>query len=200
MKELETIEKLTDSFSLFPSVGTKTAERMAYAVLEMSDEDIKLLVSNIEQAKSRIHPCPNCGFLTEHEKCIVCSDENRDKSVCLVVGYPKDILSFEKLGSYNGTYHVLNGLINPSKNIGPENLNIDNLAARIKKEGIKELIIATCGTTEGEITALYLAKILSEFNLKITRLAYGIPIGSNFDYVDSLTMAKALKNRIKIGD
>ena len=198
MKDLKAVEQLADSFSLFPSIGEKTAERMAYALLDMDENDVNLLIKRIEEVKEKIRPCPVCGILTDEEKCSICSSEDRNHEECIVVAQSKDILPFEKIGNYNGVYHVLGGLINPSKNITPETLSIDKLKERIVKENIKELIIATSATPEGEITALYLSKILSEFNLNITRLAYGMPIGASFEYIDSLTLDKALKGRTKI--
>ena len=198
MKDLKAVEQLADSFSLFPSIGEKTAERMAYALLDMDENEVDLLIKRIEEVKEKIHPCPVCGILTDEEKCSICSSEDRNHEECIVVAQSKDILPFEKIGNYNGVYHVLGGLINPSKNITPETLSIDKLKERIVKENIKELIIATSATPEGEITALYLSKILSEFNLNITRLAYGMPIGASFEYIDSLTLDKALKGRTKI--
>ena len=198
MKDLKAVEKLADSFSLFPSIGTKTAERMAYALLDMDENDVKNLIENIEEVKNKIHPCPICGILTEEETCSICSDPDRNHTQCIVVASSKDILPFEKIGTYNGVYHVLGGLINPSKNITPGSLKIEELKTRIEKEGIKEIIIATNATPEGEITALYLSKILANTNLNITRLAYGMPIGASFDYIDSLTLDKALKGRTKI--
>lgn len=198
MKDLKAVEKLADSFSLFPSIGSKTAERMAYALLDMKEEDVKDLIKNIEEVKEKIHPCPICGILTEEDVCSICSSSERNHEHCIVVAQSKDILPFEKISSYNGVYHVLGGLINPSKNIAPESLKIEELANRIDKEGIKEIIIATNATPEGEITALYLSKILSNKNVNITRLAYGIPIGASFDYIDTLTLDKALKGRTKL--
>ena len=198
MKDLKAVEKLADSFSLFPSIGAKTAERMAYALLDMDENDVSLLVKNIEEVKEKIHPCPVCGILTEEDKCSICASEDRNHEHCIVVAYSKDVLPFEKIGTYNGVYHVLGGLINPSKNLTPENLKIEELEKRIEDEGIKELIIATNATPEGEVTALYLSKILEKKNINITRLAYGMPIGASFDYIDSLTLDKALKGRTKL--
>lgn len=198
MKDLKVVDKLADSFSQFPSIGSKTAERMAYALLDMPQDEVENLLKNIKEAKSKIHPCPVCGILTDEDCCSICTDPDRNHEECIVVALSKDVLPFEKIGTYNGTYHVLGGLINPSKNIGPENLKIEELVNRIVKEGIKELIIATNATPEGEITALYISKILSDRNIKITRLAYGMPIGASFDYIDSLTLEKALKGRTKI--
>lgn len=198
MKDLKPVENLADSFSLFPSIGSKTAERMAYALLDMDENDVKLLIKNIEDVKEKIHPCPICGVLTDESVCSICADQSRNHETCIVVAQSKDILPFEKIGNFNGVFHVLGGLINPSKNITPETLKINELADRIKKESIKELIIATNATPEGEITALYLSKIFDDENVKITRLAYGMPIGASFEYIDSLTLEKALNGRTKL--
>lgn len=195
MKNLQSIDQLVDSLTLFPSIGFKSAERMAYALLDMSKEDINRLVKNIENAKTKIHQCPICGSLTEEDQCNICKDTSRNHSTCIVVANPKDVFSFEKIGEFNCVYHVLNGLINPSKNVGPEDLNIAKLLDRIKPEGIKELIIATNGSSEGEITALYIAKLLENEDVNVSRIGYGMPIGASFDYLDSLTIEKALKNR-----
>lgn len=198
MKELEAIEKLTDSFTLFPSIGEKTAERMAYALLDMSEDNVNRLITSIKNVKEKIHPCPICGLLTEDSICSVCSDSTRDKSLCMVIENSKDAIAFENTKTYRGIYHVLNGVISPSKNIGPENLTINKLIERIDKGEIKELIISTSGTIEGETTALYLNKILENNDIKISRIACGIPIGANLDYLDSLTLDRALKGRTKL--
>ena len=163
MKNLQSIDQLVDSLTLFPSIGFKSAERMAYALLDMSEEDINRLVKNIENAKTKIHQCPICGSLTEEDQCNICKDTSRNHSTCIVVANPKDVFSFEKIGEFNCVYHVLNGLINPSKNVGPEDLNI--------------------------------AKLLENEDVNVSRIGYGMPIGASFDYLDSLTIEKALKNR-----
>ncbi len=195
MKELEAIEKLTDSLTLFPSIGEKTAERMAYALLDMSQEKVDRIISSIKNVKTKIHSCPNCGLLTEDNICSICSDTDRDHSTCIVIESSKDAIAFENTNSYNGTYHVLGGLISPSKNIGPDKLTINKLVERIQKEKIKELIIATSGTLDGETTALYIARILQNLDIKISRIACGIPMGANLDYLDSLTLDRAIKGR-----
>lgn len=200
MKELDSIEKLIDSLSLFPTVGTKSAERMAYALLDMENDEVELLVKHIQEVKSKIHQCPKCGALTEHDVCSICSNETRDHQTVIVVAEPRDIFSFEKLQKYDGVYHVLNGLINFSKNITPDKLTINKLIARVDEENIKEIIIATPGTPDGEITALFIAKLLEDKEVKVTRLGYGMPMGSNFEYIDSLTIERALKNRTNIKD
>ncbi len=198
MKELSAYLSLVDSFSRLPGVGKKSAERMAYSVLEMSDEDALRFAKSIQEAKSKIHKCPNCGLYAEKELCEACSDSTRDHSACIVLSYPKDALAFEKLNDFNGVYHVLGGVIAPSKGIGPEDLDVDHLLLRIEKEGIKEIIIATSPTLEGETTALFIAKLLQNKEVTVSRLAYGLPMGASLDYADSLTLTRALQGRTKL--
>ncbi len=198
MKELSAYLSLVDSFSRLPGVGKKSAERMAYSVLEMSDENALRFAKSIQEAKSKIHKCPNCGLYAEKELCEACSDSTRDHSVCIVLSYPKDALAFEKLNDFNGVYHVLGGVIAPSKGIGPEDLDVDHLLLRIEKEGIKEIIIATSPTLEGETTALFIAKLLQDKEVTVSRLAYGLPMGASLDYADSLTLTRALQGRTKL--
>jgi len=195
MKELQSLNNLVDAFKTFPSVGSKTAERMGYSVLDMSDEEVDELVNAISKAKKSIHACPVCGLLTEDDTCSICKDPNRNHSTCIVLSYPKDVISFERLESYRGTYHVLNGVISSLHNMGPDDLRISELIQRIPSEGIKEVIIATNPTLEGETTARYLSKILRNYDVKVTRLGYGIPANGQLDYVDDLTIEKALDNR-----
>ncbi len=198
MKELSAYLSLVDSFSRLPGVGKKSAERMAYSVLEMSDEDALRFAKSIQEAKSKIHKCPNCGLYAEKELCETCADSTRDHSACIVLSYPKDALAFEKLNDFNGVYHVLGGVIAPSKGIGPEDLDVDHLLLRIEKEGIKEIIIATSPTLEGETTALFIAKLLQDKEVTVSRLAYGLPMGASLDYADSLTLTRALQGRTKL--
>lgn len=198
MKNLLAIENLIDSLSNLPSVGRKSAERMAYALLSMNEDKVNDLIKSLKDIKSKIHPCPICGLYTDEDICEVCKDKTRDHSTIIVLSYPKDVYNFEKLNTYNGTYHVLNGVISAIKGIGIEDLNIDSLINRIDKENVKEIIIATDPTIEGETTALYLAKELESKNIKITRLAYGLPMGGHIDYADTLTISKALEGRKKI--
>lgn len=194
MKELLSIVNLTEALKAFPNIGEKTAERMAYSLLDFDEEKVNFLLDSIKDARSKIHQCPTCGALIDNDDCPYCN-EDRSHDICIVVSYPKDILTFEKMESFKGTYHVLNGEISSIKGISVKDLNIDNLLTRIKKENIKELIIATNPTIEGETTALYLAKLLLNENVKVTRLAHGIPMGSNIEYSDNLTLSKALENR-----
>lgn len=197
MKELLSIVNLTEAFKSFPSIGEKTAERMAYAILDMDDRKVDFLINSIEEAKEKIHVCPNCGSLIDTSECPYCGKE-RSHDICIVVSYPKDILTFERTESFKGIYHCLNGEISSSKGKTIKDLNIDQLTYRIKKENIKELIIATNPTIEGETTALYIAKIYEDYPIKVSRLAHGIPMGANIEYSDNLTLLKALENRTDI--
>jgi len=198
MKDLKSIAKLTDSFARLPGVGHKSAEKMAYSVLDMSDEDVEIFADALKEAKRRVHKCPKCGVLTEDEVCEICLDDSRNKEVVIVVSYPKDVVAFEKLNSFNGKYHVLGGALSAVNGVGIEDLDIDGLFRHIKDDGVKEIIIATNPTTEGETTALYLAKILEKLDVNVTRLAYGLPMGGHLEYADALTLSKALEGRKKI--
>ncbi len=198
MKELKSINRLVDSFSRLPSVGRKSAERMAYAVLNMDVKDVEEFSSALVDLKKKIKQCPKCGLYIEDDECEICNDNDRDHSTIIVLSYAKDAYNFEKLNSYKGMYHVLNGVISAIKGIGVEDLNISSLITRIDKEKIKEVIIATDPTIEGETTALYIAKLLENKNVTVTRLAYGLPMGGHIDYADSMTIMKALEGRKKI--
>ena len=198
MKELKSITKLTDSFSKLPGVGHKSAEKMAYSILGLSEEDVKDFSNALMEVKQNIHCCPVCGVYTEDEICEICADNERDKTKIIVVSYPKDVVAFEKLGTYNGVYHVLGGVLSAVNGVGVNDLKISDLQSRIKKDKVQEVIIATNPTTEGETTALYLAKVLENENIAITRLAYGLPMGGHLEYADSLTLSKAFEGRKKI--
>ena len=198
MKELKSITKLIESFSRLPGVGHRSAEKMAYSVLEMLDEDVEMFSDALRELKQNVHRCPICGTYTEDDVCEICADDNRDKTKIIVVSYPKDVYSFEKLGVYDGRYHVLGGVLSAVNGVGINDLNIEGLEKRIKEDGVQEIIIATNPTTEGETTALFLAKILEKQNVSVTRLAYGLPMGAHLEYADSLTLSKALEGRKRI--
>lgn len=198
MKELKSLERLIDSISRLPGIGKKTAERLAYSIISWDNDSIDEFSNALINIKESIHVCPICGMYTEDEICEICADETRNKKIIIVVANPKDIYSFEKLNSYNGAYHSLNGLISPSKGYGVDDINIPSLLERIKKDEVEELIFATDPTIEGETTALYIAKILEGTNIKITRLAFGLPVGGKLDYADTLTISKALEGRKEI--
>ncbi len=198
MKELSSITKLANSFSKLPGIGVKSAERMAYAVLGMDDEDVAEFADAMVKVKENIHKCPICGVYTENDVCDICSDETRDHSLICVVSDPKDVLTMEKMNSFNGVYHVLGGVIAISKGKGADSLSIDALLDRVKQGGVKEIILATSSTLDGETTAMFVAKLLEGFDVTVTRLGYGLPMGASLDYADSLTLAKAFEGRKKI--
>lgn len=198
MKELHSIAKLIDSFQRLPGIGHKTAEKMAYQVLEMKDETVEDFSDALKEVKTNIHHCKICGAYTENEICDVCASENRDFTKIMVVSYPKDVIAFEKIGVFKGVYHVLGGALSSINGVTINDLNIESLFERIKSQNATEIIIATNPNTEGETTALYLARILEKTGVKVTRLAYGLPLGGHLEYADALTLTKALEGRNKI--
>ena len=198
MEKLKALIRLEESLAKLPSVGRRSAERMAYAMLNMEDDDLNEFSDAIKNFKQSIHVCPICGFLTEEEKCEICSDNEREQDVLMVVSYPKDVIAFENAESYRGLYHVLNGAISVSKGASIEDLNIASLLERVENGNFKEVIIATNPTIEGETTALYLARLLADKVDTVTRLAYGLQMGGNLDYTDSLTLSKAVEGRRKL--
>ena len=198
MEKLKALTRLEESLVKLPSVGRRSAERMAYALLSMDEEDLNEFSDALKSLKQSIHVCPICGFLTEEEKCEICSDNEREQDVLMVVSYPKDVIAFENAESYRGLYHVLNGAISVSKGASIEDLNIASLLERVEQGSFKEVIIATNPTIEGETTALYLARLLADKVETVTRLAYGLQMGGNLDYTDSLTLSKAVEGRRKL--
>lgn len=196
--DLKALVRLQESLAKLPSIGKKSAERMAFAMLEMEDEDLNEFADAIKDLKIKIHQCPICGNITEDNECYICKDDSRDRETVLVVSSPKDVIAFENAEGYHGLYHVLGGTISISKGKGIEDLNISSLLKRVENDNIKEVIIATNPTVDGETTALYLAKLLENKGVNVTRLAYGLPMGGNLDYADALTLAKAIEGRRKI--
>ena len=191
--------KLIECFKRLSGVGSKSAERMAYDVLSMNPEKIEEFSEAIRQI-SHITHCPVCGNLSETgQLCEICLDADREQDVLCVVHGPKDVFAFEKMKEYHGVYHVLNGYISPTKNIGYEDINLPSLFDRIKKQPVKEIILATDLTVEGEITAMYISKLLEKYEqVKVTRLAHGLPMGAQLDYADEMTLFKAFSNRKEI--
>lgn len=198
MDKLKALVRLEESLNKLPSVGKKSAERLAFAMLDMEDDDLKEFSEAVATLKGSIHICPICGNLTEEDICPICKDDNRDKSTIMVVSSPKDIIALEKSENYQGLYHVLGGTISLSKGKGIEDLKIAELLKRLEDGVVKEVIIATNPTVDGETTALYLAKIIEPLGISVTRIAYGLPMGGNLDYTDSLTIGKAIEGRRKI--
>ena len=197
MKELKSINRLIDSFTKLPGVGYKSAEKMAYAVLNMKKEDAEEFSKALSNVHDVVYKCPICGSYTEDEMCEICSDNERNHRQIIVVSNSKDVLAFESLNTFNGVYHVLNGVISSVNGVGPENLRIKELLERVKNDNVEEVIIATNPTMEGEVTAMYLAHVLEIEKVVVTRLAYGLPMGGHLEYADALTLNKALEGRKK---
>ena len=189
------LEKLIEEFRKMPSVGVKSAERMAYYILGLDDSETKSLVDAINNAHTSIHTCNVCCNLTEGEKCNICSNPNRDNSIICVVENPRDVTAFERTHEYKGTYHVLHGIISPMNGVGPDNIRIKELISRMADDSINEVIMATNPTAEGEATAMYIARLLKPMGIKVSRLAYGIPVGSDLEYADEVTLSRALQGR-----
>ncbi len=198
MEELKALSRLIDSLKKLPSVGQKSAERMAFAILEMDEETVKEMVVSLSELQVKIHVCPICGIYTQDDLCEICSDSSRNHESLIVVSYQKDVYAFEKMGKFKGQYHILNGVLSAVNGIGIKDLSIDALIKRIEDDHFVEVILATNPTIEGETTALFISKLLSRFPVKVTRLAYGLPMGGHLDYADSLTLGKALEGRTKM--
>ena len=194
----KTMEKLITEFTRLPGIGQKSAERIVMHILKSPRENAVALSEAIIKLKDTIVFCKNCFNLSEGEECHICGDPQRDKTTVLVVESPKDILAIEKSGAYRGVYHVLLGAISPLDGIGPDEIKIKELLRRIKSDRIKEVILATDADTEGETTALYISQLLRNQGVKITRIAYGLPVGSHLEYADQATLAKALEGRNQI--
>ena len=194
----KTIKDLIECFKKLPGVGEKTAERLALSVLDMDDDVVELFSETLGNIKQKIKRCKLCNNLCEDDLCEICKESNRNKKLICVVEEPKNVIIFEKVGTYNGLYHVLDGLISPLDGINPEDINIASLIERIKKEGIEEIILALKPSIEGETTSLYISKLLEKENVKITKIAHGIPIGVDMEYIDTLTLEMALDDRTTI--
>lgn len=194
----DSLNNLIENFKMLPGVGEKSAERFAYAVLELDEDMVSQFASSIENIKESIKRCEICNSITDKNICSICSDQNRDNNMLFVVDDPRNVFLFEKLNMFNGKYHVLNGLINPLEGINPEDIGIDSLLNRIEKDNYKEVIFALKPSIEGETTSLYIKKILDGMNIKITRLASGVPIGADMEYIDSLTLERALSDRKEV--
>lgn len=195
MQYPKVLQDLIDSFSKYPGIGKKTAIRLAFYTLNsLNNDDIETFSNSLKELQVKIKKCPICGNITENDICEICENKNRDKSLIMIVENIKDLFAFEQTNEYHGLYHVLNGVIDYSKGITIEDLNFKSLLSRIDIN-TKEIIIATNATVEGELTAKYIKKILSDLNIKITRLAYGLPVGSDIEYIDQETILKSLVGR-----
>ncbi len=189
------LNRLIGEMSKLPGIGGKTAQRLAFHILSMEDKEAFALAEAIQDAKRSMRYCSVCGNLTESDPCSICSDETRDRSVICVVENARDVVSMEKIREYKGQYHVLHGAISPMDGIGPEDINLKSLITRLQDERVKELILATNPTIEGEATAMYIARLIKPSGIKVTRIAHGVPVGGDLEYADEVTLLKAMEGR-----
>lgn len=198
MNYTKPLAKLIECFQKFPSIGPKSAQRMAFHVLKMDETEVEKFAHAILDAKANIHYCEVCFNISSNSPCEICTDSSRAKNVICVVQDAKDLIAIEKTKEYRGQYHVLQGVLSPMDGIGVEDIKIKELLTRITDETIEEVIIALSPSVEGEATSLYLTKLIKPFNIKITRIAFGIPVGTDLEYADEITLAKALEARVEL--
>lgn len=189
------LERLTEQFARLPGIGSKSAQRLAFHVLSLPDEQAEEFAAAITDAKKTVKTCPVCQNLTDQALCPICADSERNHSVICVVAEPKDVIAMERAREYHGVYHVLHGVISPLNHVGPDDIRIRELLGRVGQGGVQEIIMATNPDTEGEATAMYLSRLLRPVGVKVTRLAYGIPVGSQLEYADEVTLLRALEGR-----
>ena len=194
----EPIARLIESFSKLPGIGQKTATRLAFYTIGMEDQDVNEFAKNLLSAKRDLSFCSICGNLTESDPCAICTDPTRDRTTILVVEESKDVLAMEKIREYRGLYHVLHGTISPMNGISPDEINVKTLITRLMDSEVKKVIIATNATSDGEATAMYLARMIKPAGIKVTRLARGLAVGSDIEYADEITLSKAVENRLEI--
>lgn len=195
MQYPEPIAKLIDSFNKLPGIGAKTASRLAFFVLDMPEADVLQFASSLVDAKRELRYCSVCGNITQSDPCEICADENRDRSRILVVEQVRDVVSMERMREYHGLYHVLHGVLSPMEGTGPEDLNIQPLLTRLQDDQVKEVIVATNATAEGEATATYLSRLIKPAGIQVSRIAYGLSVGSDIEYADEMTLLRALEGR-----
>lgn len=192
------LERLTEEFAKLPGIGGKTAQRLAFHVLSLPDEDAASFARAIVEAKQEVHTCPVCQNLTDRELCPICDDARRDHGLICVVAEPRDVIAMERAREYDGVYHVLHGVISPLNHVGPDDIRIRELLSRVAEGGVREVIMATNPDTEGDATAMYISRLLRPMEIKVTRLAYGVPVGSQLEYSDEVTLLRALEGRREI--
>ncbi len=197
-KSIPSLSVLVEQLERLPGVGHKSAERLAYHVLTMPEADAQKLTGAISNARSKIRYCSICCNLSDSELCPICSDSSRDRSVICVVEDPKDIFAFEKTNEFNMTYHVLHGVLSPMQNIGPDDLKIKELMARLSGDEVKEVIMGLSSTVTGEATSMYLSKLIKPMGIKVTRLGFGIPVGADLEYADEVTLKRSVSTRTEI--
>ena len=188
-------EELIDGFASLPGIGRKSAQRLAFHILSVPQEEAERFAEAVLKARRNVHTCPVCQNLTDEDICPVCASSGRDRAVICVVSEPRDVMSIERSREYRGLYHVLHGALSPMNHVGPDDLRIRELLERVAKGGVEEVIMATNPDTEGDATAMYISRLLQPFGVKVTRLGFGVPVGSNLEYADDATMLKALEGR-----
>ena len=192
------LERLTEQFAKLPGIGGKTAQRLAFHLLSLPEEETREFAAAIVEAKESVHLCPCCQNLTDRDICPICDDESRDKGIICVVADPKDVIAMERAREFSGVYHVLHGVISPLNHIGPDDIRIRELLTRVGNSEVREVIMATNPDTEGEATAMYISRLLRPMEVRVTRLAYGVPVGSQLEYADEVTLSRALEGRQEI--
>ena len=192
------LQNLSDQFARLPGIGSKTAQRLAFHVLELPLEDAEEFAAAIVEAKKSVHTCPKCQNLTDRELCPICDDPTRDQGLICVVAEPRDVVAMERSREYNGVYHVLHGVISPLSHVTQDDIRIRELLLRVGEGNVREVIMATNPDTEGEATAMYISRLLRPMEVKVTRLAYGVPVGSQLEFADEVTLSRALEGRQEI--
>lgn len=198
MQYIEPLAKLIEHFRALPGIGTKTAVRLAYHVLDMDAAKAKALAGAILEAKEKIGFCSVCCNLSDRDPCAICSSTKRDQSTICVVEQPQDVAAVERMHDFHGVYHVLHGALSPLEGVGPENLRVKELLARLRDGSVSEVIMATNPNVEGEATAMYIARLLKPMSVRVTRIAHGLPVGGDLEYADEVTLAKAMENRVEL--
>lgn len=198
MQYPQPVAQLIESFMKLPGIGQKTATRLAFTVIDMQEPDVNNFAKALISVKRDLHFCSICGNITQEDPCEICADKTRDRSTILVVEEPKDVMALEKMREYHGLYHVLHGVLSPMEGTGPDDINLTSLITRLHDETVKEVIIATNATTEGEATAIYLSRLIKPAGIKVTRLAHGLAVGSDIEYADEITLLKAVEGRREI--
>ena len=198
MQYIEPLAKLIEHFRALPGIGTKTAVRLAYHVLDMDAAKAKALAGAILEAKEKIGFCSVCCNLSDRDPCAICSSTKRDQSTICVVEQPQDVAAVERMHDFHGVYHVLHGALSPLEGVGPENLRVKELLARLRDGSVNEVIMATNPNVEGEATAMYIARLLKPMGVRVTRIAHGLPVGGDLEYADEVTLAKAMENRVEL--
>jgi len=192
------LERLAEQFAKLPGIGGKTAQRLAFYILSLPEDEAEAFAGAVTEARATVHACPVCQNLTDEPVCAICGDETRDHALICVVAEPRDVVAMERAREYQGVYHVLHGVISPLNHVGPDDIRIKELLTRVGQGGVREVIMATNPDTEGETTAMYLSRLLRPLGVRVTRLAYGVPVGSQLEYADEITLLRALEGRQEI--